>query len=361
MTSGSLELFVPGRICLFGEHSDWAGSYRRINASLERGHAILVGTDQGISATVRGNPGNLAVRATLEDGSSPDPLCIPFKEEVLQREAERGGFYSYVAGVACRMIQSFDGLDGIEIDNHTTDLPIRKGLSSSAAICVLTARAFNRLYHLGLTREEEMELAYQGEIATPSRCGRLDQGCAYGSTPIHMTFDADEIEVEALECARELHMVIVDLMASKDTRKILASLHECYPFASAESQIRAQEYLGRINREITALARAAMAEGDLARIGMLMDRAQREFDRSLAPLCPSELEAPLLHGVLSDARIRGHILGGKGVGSQGDGSAQLLARTEEDRAEVLSIVEEDLGMRALPLTIKASREPSAGI
>jgi galactokinase len=23
-----MKLFVPGRICLFGEHSDWAGGYR---------------------------------------------------------------------------------------------------------------------------------------------------------------------------------------------------------------------------------------------------------------------------------------------------------------------------------------------
>ncbi|MCB0232804.1 MAG: GHMP kinase, partial [Anaerolineae bacterium] len=27
-----MKIFVPGRICLFGEHSDWAGGYRRINA-----------------------------------------------------------------------------------------------------------------------------------------------------------------------------------------------------------------------------------------------------------------------------------------------------------------------------------------
>jgi len=27
-----MNIFVPGGICLFGEHSDWAGGYRRINA-----------------------------------------------------------------------------------------------------------------------------------------------------------------------------------------------------------------------------------------------------------------------------------------------------------------------------------------
>jgi hypothetical protein len=26
-----LELFVPGRLCVLGEHSDWAGGFRRMN------------------------------------------------------------------------------------------------------------------------------------------------------------------------------------------------------------------------------------------------------------------------------------------------------------------------------------------
>ena len=31
-----MKIFVPGRICLFGEHTDWAGGHRRTNADLER-------------------------------------------------------------------------------------------------------------------------------------------------------------------------------------------------------------------------------------------------------------------------------------------------------------------------------------
>ena len=38
-----MKLFVPGRICLFGEHSDWAGGYRRINADLELGYTLITG------------------------------------------------------------------------------------------------------------------------------------------------------------------------------------------------------------------------------------------------------------------------------------------------------------------------------
>ena len=29
-----MKLFVPGRLCLFGEHTDWAGHYRTMNADV---------------------------------------------------------------------------------------------------------------------------------------------------------------------------------------------------------------------------------------------------------------------------------------------------------------------------------------
>ena len=36
-----MKLFVPGRLCLFGEHTDWAGHYRTMNADIEPGAAIV--------------------------------------------------------------------------------------------------------------------------------------------------------------------------------------------------------------------------------------------------------------------------------------------------------------------------------
>jgi len=47
-----LKLFVPGRLCLFGEHSDWAGLHRIINADIVPGAAIVTGIEQGIYAEV---------------------------------------------------------------------------------------------------------------------------------------------------------------------------------------------------------------------------------------------------------------------------------------------------------------------
>ena len=50
------QLFVPGRLCLFGEHSDWAGHYRTMNADIVQGAAIVTGIEQGILADVEKSP-----------------------------------------------------------------------------------------------------------------------------------------------------------------------------------------------------------------------------------------------------------------------------------------------------------------
>ncbi len=174
-----MKIFVPGRICLFGEHSDWAGGYRRINADIEKGYTLICGTNQGIHAEVEPHPTALVLTSTTPDGTIVGPTEIPLEPRALLEEAQRGGFFSYAAGVAYQVLTHYR-VRGLVIHNTRTDLPIKKGLSSSAAICVLTARAFNRVYDLRLTIRGEMELAYQGEITTPSRCGRMDQGCAFG-------------------------------------------------------------------------------------------------------------------------------------------------------------------------------------
>ena len=208
---------------------------------------------------------------------------------------------------------------GLEIDNHRTSLPVKKGLSSSAAVCVLVARSFSRAYGLGLSIRGEMELAFQaraaggdrigswsisdirvapwaaagrprakrcatlfphpvspppfsppqGEILTPSHCGRMDQACAYGSQPVVLRFDGEAVEVEELKarprtaqspetraqstehalCSHAaaappgraarprfasqvgapLHLVVADLAAAKDTVVILEKLQAQLP------------------------------------------------------------------------------------------------------------------------------------
>ncbi len=346
-----MKLFVPGRICLMGEHSDWAGGYRRINAAIEKGYALICGTNQGIYAEVSPHPTSLVLSSTTPDGERHGPYEIPMEPKSLLEEAQRGGFWSYMAGVAYQILTHYH-VRGLVIDNYKTDMPIKKGLSSSAAICVLTARAFNRIYDLKMTIRGEMELAYQGEIMTPSRCGRMDQGCAFGNRPVLMTFDGDYLETTELPIHGDLYFVLVDLQAKKDTMEILARLNRCYPFAKAGVEQGVQELLGPINKRIVHQAVDAVRLADAERLGTLMGEAQSFFDRYATPACPEELTAPALHHVLGYEPLQAHIWGGKGVGSQGDGTAQFIARSEADQQAVVEIIERDLRLPCLKLSVR---------
>ena len=344
------ELFVPGRLCLFGEHTDWAGKYRTMNADIIPGASIVTGIEQGIYAEVEKSSIFEMCSEAPEIAEVWQDFSCRMSESELKAVAKSGSFFSYCAGVASYMLEWYQ-VGGVKITLKRMTLPMKSGLSSSAAICVLVARAFNKLYRLNLNTMGEMNIAYVGELRTSSRCGRLDQACAFGVKPNLMTFDGDEVEVKTLNVKKHLYWVFADLCAEKDTIKILRDLNKGFPFASNEMEQREQKALGEDNQKIIDLAIKYMAEGDAEALGKLMVGAQTLFDQAVAPMCPEELTSPKLHEVLADPIVKQWTYGGKGVGSQGDGSIQFLAKDKESQQKVIDYLNSQ-GMRAYPLTIK---------
>ncbi len=343
------EIFVPGRLCLFGEHSDWAGKYRSMNSQIVPGVALVTGIEQGIHATVEKS---ITFKMTSDAPEIADTWkdfeCrMDFWE--LKEIAKSGSFFSYCAGVASYMLEWYK-VGGVHIHLTKMDMPMKSGLSSSAAICVLVCRAFNQIYSLNLNTMGEMNIAYWGELRTSSRCGRLDQACAFGVRPVKMTFDAEEVDVENFNIKSPLYWVFANLNASKDTIRILADLNKAYPFAETEAEILEQKALGEINQDIIQRAIDCMREGRVEDLGKLMTEAQEVFDKYIAPNCPTELKAPKLHATLNDPLVKKLTYGGKGVGSQGDGSIQFLAKDEESQKALVDYLNAN-DMPAYKLTI----------
>lgn len=344
-----IKLFVPGRLCLFGEHTDWAGRYRTMNASVPPGAAIVTGIEQGIYAEVE--------KSTIFEMQSDAPemsdkwsdFSCRMNDAELKRIAKSGSFFCYCAGVASYMLEWYK-VGGVRIRITGMTLPMKSGLSSSAAICVLVARAFNQLYNLNLNTMGEMNIAYLGELRTASRCGRLDQACAFGVKPSLMIFDGDEVEVRALNVKRPLHWVVGDLCAEKDTIRILADLNKAYPFASTDGEHMLHEALGECNQKIIDRAVKYMSEGDAEALGRLMTEAEELFDSRITPMSPA-LYAPKLHRFLKDPNVLQMVWGGKGVGSHGDGSVQFLARDAETQARLVDYLNGQ-GLHAYPFTIQ---------
>ncbi|MEE8556904.1 MAG: GHMP kinase [Myxococcota bacterium] len=341
---------VPGRLCLFGEHSDWAAGYRSTHPGLSRGQCLVAGTDQSVHARIEPLSGCFEISSLLPDGSRRGPERIELSGSTLQRVAAEGGFFSYAAGVAATMVEQY-GVEGLRLELYRSDLPLQKGLSSSAAICVLVARAFSRAYGLGLSVREEMELAYRGERRTGSECGRMDQICALGRRPSLLTLDGESLEIEPLTPGETLWLLIVDLGGSKDTRRILSDLNACFPDTTGSQAEGVRQALGPRNAELVGRARRALVSGCAEEVGGLMTEAQSLFDSLVAP-ASRELRAPRLHELLAHPACAELAWGGKGVGSQGDGCAQLLVRGSEERDRLAARLQAALGVRTLPLTIR---------
>ena len=301
MTKNKFDLFVPGRLCIIGEHSDWAGIHRMTNSDIVPGQAIVTGIEQGIYATVE-KAENFIVESPLAMYHGESLSCEMDTDKLLE-VACQGGFFSYVAGVASYVNENYH-VEGLRITITRMDLPIKSGLSSSAAICVLVARAFNRMYNLHLNTMGEMRVAYNGEQRTPSRCGRLDQACAYGVNPVRMYFDGTEVSVKTLTVKTPLHFVVANLNAGKDTVKILADLNKCFPFAQNEIERDVQTALGKDNVFYIEKACDAIEKGDIKALGQVMIDFQNNFDTKVARACPDQLTAPVLHEVLNDENLK---------------------------------------------------------
>ena len=349
-----ITLFVPGRLCLFGEHSDWAGALRVSDPTIVPGACIVTGTDQGITATAEAAP-DFEITSRLPDGRVLGPLHLPMEGAALRHAARGGDFFSYAAGVAAE-VWTCHRPPGVRITATDLDLPVKRGLSSSAAICVLIARAFNQVHQLGLTVRDEMDLAYRGELGTGSLCGRMDQACAYGKRVVLLHFDAEAMDVELLHPQRALHLLIVDLMHDKNTRRILTELHAHFVARGDERGQALRAALGERNAALVAQAQVALEEGEASQLGALMHEAQALFDRCVAPACPSELTAPRLHAVLSHPGNGELTWGGKGVGSQGNGAAQFASRGVDEREELVRRLSTAFRVGCLPLTIAPRRQ-----
>lgn len=82
--SVSREFFVAGRLCLFGEHSDWAAGYRNFNSAITVGKTLIAGTNQGLYARAERHSSHLVMRSTLENGQTVGPREIPMEVEFLR-------------------------------------------------------------------------------------------------------------------------------------------------------------------------------------------------------------------------------------------------------------------------------------
>jgi galactokinase len=152
--------FAPGRINVIGAHLDYSG-----------GDVLPMAVDRGIYAAARlRSDGRIRlVSVDQELHVDADAATVP------TRTRPEWGWAGYPIGV-WRGFRERTGLDvGIELVVGG-NLPMASGLSSSAALEVVTAIALDTLHGTGIERHQLALLAHRAEAGFVGvRCGIMDQ------------------------------------------------------------------------------------------------------------------------------------------------------------------------------------------
>jgi len=219
------------------------------------------------------------------------------------------------------------------------DLPVKKGLSSSAAISVATASAIDialmnpsdemharRRLEDGENLTRYASLAYTGENKVLGiNCGQMDQfASAYGGF-LFIDCRFEPAKVERLNPGAEIPLVIGDTRQGKDTPRILAWLGERFRRREPEFM---EGVKGIVEVVLEARRELSKPKPDLYRVGELMNLNQHYLAECLhvsgrCPISPSKLD------VLIEAALDAGALGAKLSGSGGGGCMIALCLPED--------------------------------
>ena len=323
---------APGRLCLFGEHMDWCGKAVLPAAVDMRVYIQAKTTDKDVVEVYSYPP---------YEPYSSFPASKP--------NIHYKGDLKYIHGVAEAFRRIGVQLKGMEIrflkadevaeelsgsSRSLVDLPVQKGLSSSAAICVAASAAIDLLQSGKPKRPpiSSTKLGFYADLAyTAERkilginCGQMDQYASAFGGVLYIDCGGEPAKVHPLKPRVPLPLVIGDTMQAKDTPRILAWLGERFKHqepAFMEGVVNISGIVEEARREL--LKRKPRIE----KIGELMNLNQLHLRRNLkvsgdCPISPSKLD------VLIDAALKAGALGAKLSGSGGGGAMVALCNPED--------------------------------
>ncbi len=339
---------APGRVNLLGEHIDYCG-----------GTVLPLSLDLGVSAAVGPGPeGRLKVRAWDLDREGELDLG---DLEPRVGPGRAPDYLDYVAGVAAGLAERGCPLPGASLLVHG-DLPMRAGLSSSAALEIAVFLALTRFAGRMDLDAHAPQVCREAEHRFAGvKCGIMDQFASwYGRLSGVLKLDCATLEYEVIPLEeRKVKVLVADsgvpreLGASKYNERtasceaaltVLAGIARedgrrppAFLAAAEEELLREAERAG-LDRETLARARHVVSEQkrveeavrvlkakDLERFGELMF-ASHESLRDLY-----EVSCPELDLLVESVRGLDGVLGAKMSGAGFGGAVVCLVRRGREK------------------------------
>ncbi|MFH8562719.1 galactokinase [Streptomyces sp. NPDC017988] len=335
---------APGRVNLIGEYTDF-----------NEGFVLpLALPHTAVAAVARRTDGVLRLHSADLDA----PL-VELRVDELTPLSD-GGWAAYPAGVVWALRDAGHPVTGADLHLAST-VPTGAGLSSSAALEVVTALALDELFGLGLTRPELAVLAQRAEnafVGVP--CGVMDQTASACCTDGHaLHLDCRDLSIRQVPfdlAAEGLRLLVVDTRVKhalgdgayaerragcEEGARTLGVSHlrdiayEELPAALdklADDKVR--RYVRHIVSDDHRVERVIglLDAGDVRAIGPVLTEGHASLRDDLRISCP-ELDL-----VVSTANAAG-ALGARMTGGGFGGSAIVLVETDDAEGVTASVLE----------------------
>lgn len=160
--------WVPGRLEMFGKHTDYAGG-RSLVAAVPRGFAVAAGgrTDGRVQVVdaARDQTVMFDAKGDMEPHGSPAPV----------------GWRHYVATVVRRLRRNFPNPSSGATIVFASDLPRASGMSSSSALMVAVASALVRV--VAIDRRPEWAATIRSPLHAASYFACIENGMSFETLP----------------------------------------------------------------------------------------------------------------------------------------------------------------------------------
>ncbi len=244
-----VEASAPGKMILFGEHS-----------VVYRGPAVVLAIDRRAKVYAQKRNDNKVFVDADNLGFSGY-----FEDDIyhaVRGNAWRGRNLAAL-NVSAKKTMEYLGVEGGVNLRVRSMIPIAVGLGSSAAICVATVGAVEKLHEGGLKKEEISNLAFEGETIIHGRPSGVDNNVStFGGV---MSYEKNE-GFKHHKLTEKIPFIIGNSKKKRSTKKMVenvSALKERNP----EVMDNFIDAMGDIGRE----GLGALMEADLFKIGDLMD------------------------------------------------------------------------------------------
>lgn len=291
-----IEATAPGKVILFGEH------------------AVVYGRP-ALAAPVT----QLRARAVIEVGDGPDVRLVApdlGRATTLAAARDTNPLAATVRLVAKRAGRPLP--PGVAL-SVSSAIPIASGLGSGAAIAVAVIRALDAYFGLGLSREEVSALAYETERLHHGTPSGIDNTVIAFEQPVYFVRREPANQIETFCPARPLRLVIADTGVRSATKDVVGDVRRRWQ-ADRDRFEAIFDACGRL----AEAGRAALAAGDLAAVGRLMNENH-------AQLVAMTVSSAALDRLAEAARAAG-ALGAKLSGAGRGGNLIALVEADSETA-----------------------------